>query len=91
MAAQQRGGETRYRLLETVRQYGAEKLDEAEEEPEIRHANFFLLFAEEVEPELKGSQQVLWVQRLSSEYDNLRTAMRWLLEEEEYERVARLG
>ena len=49
-------GEARYRLLETVRQYGREKLEESGGEDEVgrRHALFFLQLAEEAEPELKG-------------------------------------
>jgi predicted ATPase/DNA-binding CsgD family transcriptional regulator len=93
VAEQQQDGAARYWLLETIRQYASEKLKESGEEPAIRrrHADFFLDLAEEAEPELKGSRQVLWVQKLSTEHDNLRAAMRWLLGEEELEQVARLG
>jgi predicted ATPase len=71
------GGEGRYRLLETVRQYGREKLSassEAEQASE-RHAGYYLALAEEAEPELKGAGQVAWVERLEQERDNLRAAM----------------
>ncbi|MDQ4126384.1 MAG: LuxR C-terminal-related transcriptional regulator [Actinomycetota bacterium] len=93
LLAEERGIEARYRLLETIRQYGAEKLEESGEEAGVRwrHADFFLRLAEEAEPELKGSQQVQWVHRLSKEHDNLRAAMRWFLQEGESERIARLG
>jgi non-specific serine/threonine protein kinase len=76
------GGEARYRLLETVRQYGREKLEESGEEDEFgqRHANFFLRLAEEAEPHLKGHRQVAWLERLEREHDNLRAAMRFLLD-----------
>ncbi len=86
-------GAARYRMLEPVRQYGAEKLEGSGEEQEIRrrHAAFFLRLAEEAEPELKGSRQVLWVQRLSTEHGNLRVAVRSLLERQEWEKVARFG
>jgi predicted ATPase/DNA-binding CsgD family transcriptional regulator len=71
--------ETRYRLLETVRQYGEEKLSESEEEAEIRrhHADFFLEFAEEVEPRINGRNRGLWLDRLEVEHDNLRAALAW--------------
>jgi non-specific serine/threonine protein kinase len=79
---QQQVGEARYRLLETVRQYGREKLEESGEEDEFgqRHANFFLRLAEEAEPHLKGHRQVAWLESLEREHDNLRAAMRFLLD-----------
>src|SRR5829696_3502634 len=81
---QQRGGEARYRLLETVRQYGQEKLDESGEEPTIKrhHADFFLKFAEQVEPNLNGKDRSLWLERLEIEHDNFRAALAWSSEEE---------
>jgi predicted ATPase/DNA-binding CsgD family transcriptional regulator len=89
----ERGGETRYRLLETVRRYGQERLEESGEAGPVgeRHANHYLALADEAEPELRGAQQVLWLQRLSFEHDNLRAAMAWLLGEGESERAAGLG
>jgi non-specific serine/threonine protein kinase len=47
--------------------------------------------AEEAEPELKGGRQVAWLERLEIEHDNLRAAMRWLLDRGESEEAARLG
>jgi len=81
---QQRGGEARYRLLETVRQYGQEKLDESGEGPTIKrhHADFFLKFAEQVEPNLNGKDRGLWLERLEIEHDNFRAALAWSSEEE---------
>ena len=63
----------RYRMLEIIRQYATEKLEESGEAGEVqgRHAAFFLALAEEAEPELAGSQQGLWVERLEGEHDNL--------------------
>jgi DNA-binding CsgD family transcriptional regulator len=72
---------TRYRLLETVRQYGRERLDESEDEVEQRHAGFFVGFAEEAEGELSGSDQARWLTLLQSEHDNLRAALSWSLGE----------
>jgi predicted ATPase len=93
VTAQEQGGETRYRLLEMVRKYGREKLDRAEEVTEVgrRHADFYVTLAEEAEPELKGGRQVAWLERLETEHDNLRAAMRWLLGQVELEEAARLG
>jgi predicted ATPase len=58
--------ETRYRLLEAVRQYGWEKLSESGEEGQLReqHARYYLALAEEAEPALKGEGQVAWLERL---------------------------
>jgi non-specific serine/threonine protein kinase len=76
---QERGTETRYRLLETVRQYGWEKLYESGVATPIRsaHADFFLTLAEEAESKLKGAESRLWLERLDLEHDNLRAALRW--------------
>jgi predicted ATPase/DNA-binding CsgD family transcriptional regulator len=78
----ERHGEARYRLLETVRQYGKEKLNESREAQAIRdgHALFFLKLAEEAEPAMLGPEQEAWVGRLEQEHDNLRTALGWLKE-----------
>ena len=93
LVAEQRSGEARYRLLETVRQYGREKLDESGEAPEMghRHAGFFLGLAERAEPELAGAQQEAWLDRLEAEHDNLRAALSWSLEGGEPEIGLRLA
>ena len=87
------GTGTRYRLLETVRQYGRERLEEAGEAARAReqHAGYYLAVAEEAEPELKGDRQVAWLERLETEHGNLRVAMAWLLERGESDLAARLG
>src|SRR5215212_8289234 len=75
------GGAVRYRMLEPIRQYAREKLEESGEVAEVqgRHAAFFLALAEEAEPELVGPQQSAWVERLEEEHDNLREALSWAL------------
>jgi hypothetical protein len=62
-------GEARYRLLETVRQYSQEKLEETGEDTVggRPHAEFFLKLAERAEPELKGHRQVVWLDRLETD------------------------
>jgi tetratricopeptide (TPR) repeat protein len=79
--------------LETVRHYGQEKLEESGQAGQMRrqHAAWFLELAEEAEPHLKGGKQVAWLERLEREHDNLRAAMRFLLEEGEVEAAARLA
>jgi predicted ATPase/DNA-binding XRE family transcriptional regulator len=72
-------GERRFRMLELIREYAWERLAERGEERALRsrHAEYCLAFAEEVEPELHGSNQVSWAARLSQEHANLRSALRW--------------
>jgi len=93
VVAQERGGAARYRLLETIRQYGWERLEEVDGAARVReqHAGYYLAVAEVAEPELKGERQVAWLERLETEHDNLRVAMAWLLGRGELEEAARLG
>ena len=75
----------RYRLLETVRQYGLELLEERGETLiwRQRHASFFLAVAEEAEPKLFGPEQDAWFARLEAEHGNLRAALEWLAQQGE--------
>ncbi|MEE9247073.1 MAG: tetratricopeptide repeat protein [Dehalococcoidia bacterium] len=86
-------GEARYRLLEILRQYGAERLGEAGEAEDVyrRHAAFFLSVAERAGPELNTSKQVMWLNRLESNYDNFRAAMSWALESDHGETALRVA
>jgi predicted ATPase/DNA-binding SARP family transcriptional activator len=70
--------EVRYRLLETVRAYAAERLSGAGEEKQLRdaHAAYFLGLAERAEPELRRHDQLYWADRLTTERDNCNTALR---------------
>ncbi len=90
---EQRSGEARYRLLETMRQYGQEKLRQAGEVAAMRrrHCDWYARFAERAGPETVGLQQVEWLHRLELEHDNIRTALAWSLEQGEAERGARIG
>ena len=68
----------RYRLLETIRQYGAEKMgtldgDEAAEAA-AAHAAYYLGYVQEIAPQLTGRFQEKWLARLEEEYPNLRAA-----------------
>jgi DNA-binding CsgD family transcriptional regulator/tetratricopeptide (TPR) repeat protein len=76
---EERGAEARYRLLETVRQYALEKLQESGEEAPLRsrHLGWFLGLAERAEQELRGRDQAKWIEHLESEHDNLRAALEW--------------
>jgi len=75
------GEETRYNLLEPLRQYAASKTTAAESaEAGGRHARHFQGLAEKAAPELHGPGQVEWLTRLETEHDNLRAALAWGLE-----------
>ena len=72
-------GDIRYRLLETIRQYGLEKLQGSGEIAAVhgRHLGWFLDLAERAEPELYGPDQKGWLSQLEMEHDNLRAALEW--------------
>lgn len=79
--------ESRFFMLETLREYASERLAEAPDAGEIarRHAGFFLSLAEQAEPELLGPQQAGWLDTLEQEHDNLRAAIAWAAAHEEVE------
>jgi predicted ATPase/DNA-binding SARP family transcriptional activator len=67
---------TRYGMLETIRVYTREKLDESGETEQLgqRHRDYFIALAEQAEPKLRRAEQMEWLDRLEGEYDNLRAA-----------------
>ena len=69
----------RYQILETVRQYGGEKLIDVgqAEWARDRHLHFMLDLAELAEPQVRGRDQVLWLNRLEEELENWRAALAW--------------
>ena len=75
----------RYRLLETIREYGLERLAEAGELDDAgsRHAGFFLQLGERAAPELDGPHQGVWLDRLAAEHDNLTVALEWASNQQE--------
>jgi predicted ATPase len=72
-------GTTRYSMLETVRQYAQERLDEsgAREVARTRHLDYYLALAEEGRPKLQGSEQGAWLSRFDLERENLLSAHAW--------------
>jgi predicted ATPase/class 3 adenylate cyclase len=76
------GAETRYRLLETIRDYAFERLQEAEELDPMgeRHARYFLEFALGAGAGLEGPEELVWRSRVERELENLRGALRWALD-----------
>ncbi|HUG62495.1 MAG TPA: LuxR C-terminal-related transcriptional regulator, partial [Methylomirabilota bacterium] len=83
----------RFRMLETVREYGRERLAAAGEESATRdaHAEVFLALAKEAEPHLKRREQLEWFARLEAEHDNLRAALAWLRERGDAVPALRMG
>jgi predicted ATPase len=77
-------GETRFRMLEVVREFALEQLAAMDEAEEIKrlHAEFYAQMAETAEPELAGAKAAEWLETLEQEHDNLRAAMEWSLENE---------
>ena len=82
--AEERGSGMRYRLLETVRQYGLERLADAGEEVAVRrrHRDFFLALAEEAAPHLDTGRQREWLEILDPEAANLAAAIDYALPSE---------
>jgi tetratricopeptide (TPR) repeat protein len=80
-------------MLETVREYALERLEQSGEleETRPRQAAYFLDLAEQAEPEIWGPRQEAWLERLESEHDNLRAALSWALESGEAESALRLA
>ena len=73
---------TRYRMLETIRQYARDQLVISEEVAELgaAHLAFFRALALEAGPALHGRDMIAWLDRLDAESDNLRSALDWAFE-----------
>jgi predicted ATPase len=82
----------RFSMLETIREYAAERLKESGEADRVahRHAEYFLALAEEAEPYAREVDPV-WLDRLEQEADNLRTALDWVEASGETQLVLRLA
>ena len=93
VAAEDRGGEMRYRQLETVRQYGHERLEASGEASNFRrrHRDWYLHLAERADSALRGPDQEKWLERLEAEHDNLRAALAWSMEQNDVESGLRFG
>jgi predicted ATPase len=76
------GTETRYRMLETIRQYAQEKLAEMGEEEKIRdrHLVYYVELAERVEGKIRGPDMVVILNRLEADLDNIRLGLAWSLD-----------
>jgi predicted ATPase/DNA-binding CsgD family transcriptional regulator/transcriptional regulator with XRE-family HTH domain len=81
--ADEENEEPAFGMLETVREYARERLDAAGElaAASRAHACYFLALAERADAQLRGRDQRAWFFRLDREQDNLRAALRWLLDQ----------
>lgn len=84
------GGQNRYRVLETLREYALEQFPNEGElrALQARHAEVFLALAVQAEPELTGARQQFWLDRLEIEHGNLRAALEYLIHEDHGDRGA---
>jgi predicted ATPase len=80
----------RFTMLETIREFALEKLEESGEGEDIRraHAEHFRDLAEEAEPHLIGEHQKEWLDRLETEHDNFRAGLAWSFTEDDALAVA---
>jgi predicted ATPase/Tfp pilus assembly protein PilF len=83
----------RYDMHELLRQCAVQKLRAAGELAQIQvaHLDYFVQLAEAAEPHLTGDQQAAWLDRLGDEYDNIRAALGWALDQQAAEPAARLA
>ncbi|MBI1742217.1 tetratricopeptide repeat protein [Candidatus Acetothermia bacterium] len=93
VAIQRRDAITRYRLLETVRQYAGEKLLEVGEFERVQeqHLQFFIGLLEKAQEARYGTNQASWFDRFAREHDNLRSALSWSLQAERTEAALQLA
>ena len=70
---------SRYRFLETIRQYAMEKLSEAGESEQARdrHFDYILKLAQSSNQEMFGMESLQWLDQMDAEHDNLRAALEW--------------
>jgi len=82
LAVERRDGNIHFGLLETIRQFGREKLFVSRDAEELadRHARYFMELAKQGNVELCGADQVIWLERIVVMYDNMRTALEWVFE-----------
>jgi DNA-binding CsgD family transcriptional regulator/tetratricopeptide (TPR) repeat protein len=93
VVVEEQGEHLRYRLLETVRQYGREHLEAAQELIWAReqHLAYYLTLARHTEAQLCGPQMGVWRQVLDREFEELRAAFRWAMDSAAWEQALRLA
>jgi predicted ATPase/class 3 adenylate cyclase len=78
---ERKNGETRFWLLQTLREFGVECLSEAGElaTTQSAHAKYFLTWVEQISPMLLGAEQADWLDQLDREYENVKVVLEWML------------
>jgi predicted ATPase/transcriptional regulator with XRE-family HTH domain len=87
------GGEMRFELLETVRAYAVERLEQRGIWADVqrRHAQVYLALARQAEPALSGPEQQQWIEQVQREYPNVVAALRFLLDSGDVDGAAGLA
>ena len=82
VVASTQGTDPRYHMLETIRQYAQQKLDESRESNLVRdhHLEYFRTLAEQARPHFRDAEQFIWLDRFETELDNVRAALIWSLQ-----------
>jgi predicted ATPase len=90
---EQPNGESRFRMLETIREYAREKLEASEEDAPIKraHAAYCLVLAEEAATEQGEIVGAEWLENSVREHENFRAALDWLIETGDADWGLRLG
>ena len=85
--------EPRFFMLETIREFATERLEESgnSEAMHAAHAAFFLALAEDSRPALEGMEQADWMARLEAEHPNLRVALAWGIDHDDADTTLRLA
>ena len=86
-------GDGRFLMLETIREYALEALEDSGETEEVRdrHLDYFLALVEEAEPNLTGPDQREWYDRLAVEHDNVGEALSYACDSDDGERALMLA
>jgi predicted ATPase/class 3 adenylate cyclase len=79
ITTEERNGEVRYHMLETIHQYAHEELLKSDDMTKVQtnHLDFLVKLSEEAEPKLLGKDQLIWLDRLENELANIRAALEW--------------
>jgi len=85
--------ERRYRMLETIREFGVDRLTESGEITGVRraHAAYFLDLVEQAEPFMRRIEQAQWIRRLNVERDNILAALRFAIDDGDATIAVRMG
>jgi len=86
-------GEPRYVMLQTIREFGWELLEQNDELPSVRdqHAAWFVTYAEAAVTRLRGAERLAWLERLERSHSNLRAALTWLCQKPDTDQAIQMA